>query len=200
MFLDCAKCEETSPVEEIGNYQQSFDRTGPPCIHILYRCQRCNSPILATKEFDMGHQDWGAPWRVYPISGRTLDFDSVPHAITEIFYEAQRCYLQARAYNACAILCRKALEAVCAELGHAVGPLAGRLASLSGDGLIDQTLAEWARELRLSGNRAAHDLHSVSKQDASDILDFTFNFIEYIFTLKRKFLEFKQRRTPQESS
>ena len=45
------------------------------------------------------------------------------------------------------------------------------------------------------GNDAAHDLSlTVSKEDARDCLDFVDAILIYVFTLDRKFQEFKSRR------
>jgi hypothetical protein len=61
-------------------------------------------------------------------------------------------------------------------------------------GLIDSHLYEWAEMLRVSGNKAAHDVDErVSKQDAQDLIDFCHALLEYIFTYRERFNEFKAR-------
>jgi hypothetical protein len=93
-------------------------------------------------------------------------------------------------------MCRRTLEAIVAErLGKKI-QLAGGLAEMRKGGLIDQSLFDWAEMLRMSGNKPAHDVGGkVSKQDAEDLIDFCHALIEYIFTYRQKFDEFKDRST-----
>ena len=50
--------------------------------------------------------------------------------------------------------------------------------------------------LRISGNEAAHDVNvTTSPEDARDILEFTNALLEYVFTFRDKFEEFKKRRS-----
>lgn len=70
-----------------------------------------------------------------------------------------------------------------------------RLRRLRDAGVVEARLCDWADELRMVGNDAAHDLSlTVSKEDARDCLDFVDAILIYVFTLDRKFQEFKSRR------
>lgn len=53
----------------------------------------------------------------------------------------------------------------------------------------------------ISGNEAAHDVNvTISAEDARDILEFTNALLEYVFTFRDKFEEFKKRRANKTSS
>jgi hypothetical protein len=92
-------------------------------------------------------------------------------------------------------MCRKCLEAVCTFLGVKGGSLAARLRTLRDSGRIEAKLYEWADELRLVGNDAAHDLDTqISKQDAVDGIDFVEAILLYVFALDQRFRDFRARR------
>jgi Domain of unknown function (DUF4145) len=91
----------------------------------------------------------------------------------------------------------EALEAIChAHDVNSSGTLAAQLKKLKEDGVIESRLFEWAEELRTIGNDAAHEVgFVVSREDAEDTLEFTEALIEYIFTYRDKFEQFKKRRS-----
>jgi hypothetical protein len=92
-------------------------------------------------------------------------------------------------------MCRKCLEAVCVVLGVQNGSLSQRLRKLRDSGRIEARLYEWADELRLVANDAAHDLEvRISKQDAVDSLDFVEAILLYVFALDQRFRDFRARR------
>jgi hypothetical protein len=75
------------------------------------------------------------------------------------------------------------------------GTLAAQLKKLKENGTIESRLFEWAEMLRTMGNEAAHGVgFAVSREDAQDTLEFTEALIEYAFTYRDKFEEFKKRR------
>jgi hypothetical protein len=73
--------------------------------------------------------------------------------------------------------------------------LAKAITILKDEEIINEQLFEWANELRLSGNEAAHNIQSTfSNQDAKDILDFTIAILDFSYSFQEKFNQFKQRR------
>lgn len=66
---------------------------------------------------------------------------------------------------------------------------------LSDRGELDKRLYKWITTLRMAGNEAAHDVKvTVSRDDASDLLDLTEAVAEYLYTFKEKFEAFQKRR------
>jgi len=96
-------------------------------------------------------------------------------------------------------MCRKTLEGVCEEHKVAGRTLQERIQALKDTGVIEGRLYQWADELRLVGNEAAHDVSvEVSAQDANDTVDFTRAVLEYVYTFRDQFERFKQRRQKAE--
>jgi hypothetical protein len=92
-------------------------------------------------------------------------------------------------------MCRKVAEGVCVTHGMKKGNLAASLEALAEGGVLEPRMLEWADHLRLYGNDAAHDVEvQIARTEAEDLLDFTRALVEYVFTYRHRFEEFKQRR------
>jgi hypothetical protein len=61
--------------------------------------------------------------------------------------------------------------------------------------LIDGRLFKWSDLMRAAGNQAAHGVGlSIQQPDAKDILEFTNAIMDYLFSFRDRFEEFKRRR------
>lgn len=190
MVLYCDSCNVLVEAIEVAEYFV-HQQLAPTLRLTLQRCPACESPFLTqqAEEFD----DWSDPERLYPPAASRIG-SALPKPILASLEEAASCF-RAKAFTASAIMCRKTLEGICAAHQVKDGSLASRLRKLKENGVIDARLFEWADELRLSGNEAAHDVHvQVSSLDASEILDFTHALLEYVFTFRERFEVFKKRR------
>lgn len=131
---------------------------------------------------------------VYP-AGRILT-SAVPVSISRSIAEAQSCY-GVGAYDASAMMCRKAVEALCAEHKAEGRDLYAKLQSLREREIVDGKLYDWAEALRLSGNFAAHDIENpVSQIDAKDLLEFCIAIIDYVYEFTAKYNQFMLRKLP----
>jgi hypothetical protein len=159
-------------------------------------CLRCNCPFLVRVAL------YGVPGEfetvtdeavLYPVpAGPKLE--GLPASIARSVAQAHRSYSTA-SYDACAVMCRRALEALCRTLSANGRDLAQRLADLRTNAHIDARLLDWAHGVRLVGNEAAHDVETaVTAEDARDILEFTEALLTYVFTLDAKFRSFEARR------
>lgn len=178
-----------------GDTLASFDffdpENGPPALYSFLECSSCHTPLVVVQE-NYGH-GWDEPFRLYPPKERQLS-QAIPEPIRRAFGEARSCY-KTHAYTAAAIMCRKALEAICSAHGANGNNLNIALKDLKEKGVIESRLYEWADALRISGNEAAHDVSvTVSQEDAHDVLEFANALLEYIFTFRDQFEAFKERR------
>jgi Domain of unknown function (DUF4145) len=159
-------------------------------------CRRCKGPFLVREGL------FGVPGEfetvteeavLYPVSGGPK-IEGLPDSIGRAVAQAHRSHATA-SYDACAVMCRRALEALCKTLSAKGRDLALRLADLKASGRIDSRLLDWAHGVRLVGNEAAHDVDTaVTAEDARDILEFTEALLMYVFTLDAKFRSFEARR------
>jgi Domain of unknown function (DUF4145) len=136
---------------------------------------------------------WDTPFLLFPSSDLRVN-PNAPRQIQVAFEEACGCY-RTRAFTASAIMCRKTLEGICAANGITERSLTGSLKRMRDQGLIDERLFEWSDALRIVGNEAAHDVSvCISQADAKDILEFTNAILDYMFSYRDRFDQFKKRR------
>jgi len=192
MLIDCTTCSALVDGVVEAAYEYRDSEIGIKELISLLHCPRCLQPLVALQT-DWG-EGWDTPSRVYPKERVRVD-PFMPTPIKAAFSEALQCF-KTGSFTAAAIMCRKALEGVCVHFGQTKGTLAARLKALKDDGTIEARLFEWADALRLSGNDAAHDVAvTVTKEDARDVVEFTFALTEYLFTYRRRFEEYAKRRT-----
>jgi len=193
--LDCPVCSAVVGAPVLGSYAYLEEGPDVPTRFLFARCPNCDRPMVAVQE---NWGDWNndhhfdKPRRYLPANSRLGA--TVPRAVVAAFNEAGRCY-GAQAYAAATIMARKAIESLVKEHKIRRANLASGLRAMKDQGLIEARLFEWADSLRLVGNAAAHEpLEGITKEDARDTLDFTAALIEYVFTYRDRFEEFKARR------
>lgn len=202
---DQAAVEVTTPIYDpeaaewyamnYGNIFEQECRVPPRWVYGLVKCSSCGD-ALVVRRFDFEGPD--ASKRIWPPFGPRLP--GLPALIAEAIDEAERC-LKASAPLACALMCRRALEAMCRHHYPDIRPLAFGLKKLEDDGVIDARLARWAQVLRDSGNLAAHDPSaSITQYDAADLLDFTEAILSYVFVMHERFEHFQRRRRITDTS
>lgn len=195
MLLECDVCAATVDAELQGSYETNPAGKVDTEEITLLRCPRCHRPFVVSKvavnyatRNGLIFEDVG---KVLFPRQRVVD-PSLPASIRSVYAEALDCF-RGRTFRACVMLCRTTIEAMCREHG-ATGHLTAALRKLNDDDVIDKRLFEWANQLRLAGNVAVHDASSsVSREEASDVMDFTHALLEYVFTFRAKFDAFKRR-------
>lgn len=196
MVVECDECGVLVDAEVLKHYE-SWHLSGNRYRYSFLRCPRCDSAFLTLQEVDFD-ETLSSPNRLYPPQHEVVS-STLPQPIRAAFEEASTC-LRAKAHTATAVMCRKTLEGICSSHNISERNLAESLKKLRDNGVIDTRLFEWADELRLFGNDAAHDVNvTISGPDARDILDFTRALVEYVFTFRERFEEFKKRRAQQSS-
>lgn len=196
MIIECSECRQYVEAKETGSYWRQFNGIEPSCRYTLLACANCASPILVrqTNIGNMAEGDkWDTPFVIFPHTDVRVN-PSAPPDIRAAFEEACACY-RSQAYTASAIMCRKTLEGVCAAHGVAERNLSQSLRRMRDAGLIDERLYEWSDALRVIGNEAAHGVGlNIAQRDAKDTLEFTNAILDYMFSYRDRFEQFKQRR------
>ena len=197
--VNCPKCAKPAVATERGHHRYGIDDELGYLERFLATCNNCLSPFLLERtgeiydidEYDNERATWGEFQMLYPAPAKLGA--SVPKSIAEAHAEAEICF-SARAYTACAIMCRRALEGICVHHGLKKN-LKANLDELKKQGVIENRLFEWADSLRIAGNDAAHKVDvTFTREDARDVLEFTRALNEYIFTFADAFEQFNKRR------
>jgi hypothetical protein len=164
----------------------------------LVECSVCNHALVGWQHDDYFDEEdplrsLSSVIRVWPQPDHQIDWE-IPSIVRDSLIEARKC-LGAKAYLASAVMCGRALEAVCKELNTQSNILAGGLRELLDRKIIDDRLFQWGEELRKHRNIGAHaSTHKIKKQDAEDLFEFAHAICNYIFILSTKFDEFMKRK------
>ena len=215
----CPRCQKQSSFDVTGPQPVTFDpdaltvgRNGgvePIAVDqvcILY-CRNCRQGIVVVEEQLVADHSWREPinerngsgvitWRGihwWPAADAQVSAD-VPVQIAEVFQEAVRA-AHAECPRAAAVMARRTLEAIAVDKGETTGVLADRLRKLGASGVLQPTLADWAKEVRLVGNAGAHfdPMDNVSKQDAEQLNEFVRELLRYLYELPA---ELARRKAP----
>ncbi|MDX2300361.1 MAG: DUF4145 domain-containing protein [Xanthomonadaceae bacterium] len=196
MIIECSNCRQHVEAKEAGSYWRHFEGQEPSRRYTLLACTTCQEPIVVgqTNIGNMAEGDkWDTPFVVFP-QGDIRFNPSAPVEIRAAFHEACTCY-RTQAYTASAIMCRKTLEGVCAAHGVEERNLSAALRKMKEQTLIDDRLFEWSDALRVVGNEAAHGVKvAISQHDAKDAIEFTNAILDYLFSYRDRFEQFKRRR------
>lgn len=112
-------------------------------------------------------------------------------------------------WNACVLMCRRALEEATRILGEEIEPederskynkkvLYRRIEHLAKEHRITPDLRDWAHEARLGGKLGAHggtEKQWNTQQDAEEIVEFATWFFRYVFILPQQLAERRGRVT-----
>src|SRR5690348_1951040 len=137
MILECNFCEALVEAEVLCSYVDQ-DRNEPAGKWSLVKCPKCTLPMLAVQVDDDDEWNETLPTRVFPPQDKQFS-KSVPETIKTAYKEAQSCF-RAKAFTACAIMCRKVLEGLCNEHGVTKRGLASSLKELKEKGIIEARL------------------------------------------------------------
>jgi len=120
--------------------------------------------------------------------------------IRNTYREANTCF-QIELYTSSVIMCRKTVEMLCLYFDiNQPSTLDRKLAKMRDEKIIDNKFYEWANALKSFGNEAVHTSEKFSKEDAQDILDFTYALVEYCIDFNYKFKQLLKRRGKGELS
>ena len=213
----CPRCGKQSSFEIIGELPVSFSGgvVYPSGSRQPYKdysdrvismvCRHCEQGIVVIEEQWVGdhprragigkggENSWrGIYWWPLPYSKLSED---VPRNIAEIFAEAATTYY-AKAPRATAVMLRRTIEAIVVHFGEDHGTLAQRLQKLSDKSILQPSLAEWVKEIRLVGNQSAHfdPAEIVSMDDTIQLMSFVQELMKYLFILPA---ELQRRRNTQ---
>jgi hypothetical protein len=196
MISECDNCIATVQVQEVGSYTLYNEYDPMDTVrYVLCKCSQCFSPILIQQDLlynQMEETEWGNPKKIFPGSQFHIN-PVIPDELQKSLVESIKCY-KSDAPTATAIMCRRTIEGFCQLKGVMENNLDKSIKKLRDGGFINEQLYDWANQLRLVGNEAAHNINAVfSEMDARDILDFTIAILDFTYSFKDKFDKFKER-------
>ncbi|MCW5560066.1 MAG: DUF4145 domain-containing protein [Verrucomicrobiae bacterium] len=145
-------------------------------------CPACGDPVMVG-----GRNDNQALPQVveviFPTPQPPPTNPMIPDRVRKDLVEAKIC-IASNCFTAAAILARRSLERACLLKGASDGSLVQMIRQLASDGVITRDLAEWATEVRVIGNTAAHPRdEEFSSGDAEDCVELTEQFLKVLFVI-----------------
>lgn len=197
MLIECSKCESKVDAKILTEREYGSTDDCDPFIYYFLECPACLGVMVGHSDLvQYGPDKWDFehPTRVWPDPVHSgFLHPSIPKIVQDSIEEGRRCF-KARAYLACAVMCGRAIEAICKEEKTASHSLAEGLKELKNKGVIDGRLFEWSEALRKHRNIGAHASEEViSREDAQDILEFAIAICEYIYVLSDRYAKFQAR-------
>jgi len=195
MIIECPQCEAKVHARVVAELSYPPTDIVDPYKYLFLQCPSCKQPLLGYSELSLlgpAEEGWEDPTRVWPEPDEQLPGE-VPRLIRVSIDDARKCF-RAKVYAACAVMCGRALEAMCKEkTGQLI--LANGLKKLRTDNVIDDRLYQWGEALRKERNIGAHASdETISRADAQDILDFAIAIVEYVYVMSAKFEAYQQRK------
>lgn len=192
--IECSTCKAKVQAQVLAERVYSGGNHGDPFKYLFLECTHCQETLLGISEHvDFGDETgWTYPERKWPEPEDPLP-GSIPRSVRRALDEARRC-LSTNAYMATAVMCGRAVEALCKDKTRAK-TLAEGLNRLLSEKIIDEKLFSWSEALRKERNIGAHAGETeVSWQDARDVLDFAIAISEYVYVLDEKYKAYLARK------
>lgn len=195
MLIDCPFCKSRVDAKEHGHREWSTPDDPYPSRIVVAECPSCGNTLVGEhQKFD--HPEYGEVWtdstRLWPYPKKRIP-RNVPNIVKLSLEEADICF-SAGALSACAVMCGRSLEGICAHFKVKV-TLASGLQALLDQEIIDKRLFQWGDELRKVRNLGAHATNQkITAEDARDVLDFAHAITEYVFVLNEQFERFMKRK------
>jgi hypothetical protein len=158
----------------------------------LFLCGACNEGIIRAY---YGSSDPAASngdiqtlniviGRQWPESPKGSAPKDTPENVAK-FFEQGTSSIDFGNFDAAGMMFRKSIEAATKLLDSELAQkkLVTRIDDLADAGKLTKDMAEWAHEVRLGGNDAAHEDEPFSLEDAQALQNFVENFLRYAFTL-----------------
>lgn len=156
-------------------------------VGVAYVCEnpKCRMPSIVFMDFrnDLGDTTGGEIVFQLP-RGKAEPMDGLPDEIQADRAESWSCFYGGD-LRASAIMCRATVQRAVRSLKAVGKGLGAEITDLHGKGTITLTLKEWADEVRILGDDAAHPdtLGKVTQDEAADSLKFMDAFLEHAIAL-----------------
>jgi hypothetical protein len=123
---------------------------------------------------------------VYPQPEKTDVPDHLPDGAANAFKQAVEGR-KGGLYDAAGAMYRKALDVGLKTIDpQAMGTLQARIDKLAAEQKLTPSIKDWAHEIRLDGNEAAHEESPFTKDDAEQMHSFAQLVLTYLFTLPER--------------
>jgi hypothetical protein len=186
----CPQCRAHVIAREIAHTIYNDGPAAPDWRFSILTCDSCTGVLVMYGEDGFSFED---PIWLYPAVDDLNQL--VPHALRIELAEAKRLALAGFDLPA-VLMCGRTLEGLAHLHNINERTLMRSLEKLKERGLIDEGMYQWASELRVLRNIAAHfgNREGVSREDVDDAIALTEAILDYVYVFATRFKKFKERR------
>jgi hypothetical protein len=153
--------------------------TGGDFAHIFI-CPTCNRPTFI-------YEDEHIPG---PILGDEIEH--LPQDIEQLYNEARKC-LSVNAFTSSVLSCRKLLMNISVSKGEKAGKsFAEYVTFLEDNHFIPPNSRAWVDHIRKKGNEATHEIPSIKREDAIELLEFTEMLLRFVYEMPGKMSKYNK--------
>jgi hypothetical protein len=190
--LECAFCGEEGNWELAHHLERSGgkSRRDKKLNYDTYKCVGCGNLTMVMWSAGDSHHDY----RQLPNLLKTTRFpDHWPEEVGRYWLQAQR-NIEGSNWDAAALMARSALQLLLRRENATGHTLIKEIDDISRRGLIPPIMQEWAHELRVLGNDAAHPTpgdNGISERDARHAVKFLRVLLTLLHDLPKEIKEFR---------
>lgn len=197
LILDCPHCSKKDVFfAQKGYFGYKYVDESDQYI-VFFTCGACNQGVMADvrgkhgntpAKFDNDYQKYGnfTVLDIYPKAKSAIASEHVPNDIAN-YYKQAIDNLERGFWDSAALMGGKVLEVTFKtkypDITGNFGRLVDRINELASLHILTEPMKDWAHQVRLIRNDAAHSIDMIQEQDAKDLMSFVEMFLMYVFTL-----------------
>lgn len=147
----------------------------------IYICPSCNRPTFICQGLD----------EYIPGPTHGNDIEHLPEIVATLYTEARNC-IKVNAYTSAVLACRKLLMNVAVTKEAPAGKsFAFYVTFLEENHFVPPDSREWVDHIRKKGNEATHEIPSIGKEDAVELLEFTEMLLRFVYEMPGRMNKYK---------
>jgi HEPN domain-containing protein len=181
-----------------------------------YKCNKCQGGLIVVYKQNVKHPKVEGPGTA-PSDPMDVGFSVVEKYPTKMlarlpshlpeplgrFFQQANDGLRRGDYDASGAMSRKVVDVSTQKLlgdeSRKYGNIRDRIDALEAKGGLTADLKDWAHEVRLGGNDAAHDEDPFSREEAEELLDFAELYLTYVHTLPARLKERREKAAAEKA-
>jgi len=194
----CPNCSKYTYLTVRGSSYEQFQKNGGDRRYYwMGECNNCHFIVLVNSALNASSKIE----KTYPKQLAKAVDDKTPEFLKKDLEEAYDCFAIS-AWRATGVMARRALQLCCIDKGAPSKPLRDQIDWLLSQNKINSDLHDWAHQVRLVGNDAAHppkDIQSdnkVTETDAQDMLALLEQFVQSLYIAPKIAEQMKLKRNP----
>lgn len=194
-ILVCPFCETKGNFERVFHCHNTKPNGKKSLNYEVYQCKACTNHVLV---FWSANENKTLPrYSFLMLPYQKDDFapnTEWPEGIQKTWSDLKKC-MQNELYEPAAMTARSLLQRIFRDMGSTEEKLVKAIDKLCEERKLSEAMKDWAHELRLLGNKAAHAKPDteIDPQDVKDVVSYIDFLLEYLYTLPIRITQYRSR-------